>query len=159
MGPPPSAMAPGVAAGLDPGLVRQVMALTPAQISSLPPDKQQSIMALRNQITGGGMRYRHEAFVALLHAPASPRVGDEPGVGLFSRVQRCQDHARDRQVPGRQFLEAPKPARERPVAKPAFRLPAEPDLQGPNVRQERQVQLRHPGQGRRRVSVRNEKRI
>lgn len=56
MGPPPSAMAPGVAAGLDPGLVRQVMALTPAQISSLPPDKQQSIMALRNQITGGGMR-------------------------------------------------------------------------------------------------------
>ena len=56
MGPPPSAMAPGVAAGLDPSLVRQVMALTPAQISSLPPDKQQSIMALRNQITGGGMR-------------------------------------------------------------------------------------------------------
>lgn len=47
--PPP--MAPAVA-GLDPNLVQQVMALTPAQIAQLPPDKQQSILALRQQITG-----------------------------------------------------------------------------------------------------------
>ncbi|KAL7478933.1 hypothetical protein ACHAW6_004687 [Cyclotella cf. meneghiniana] len=42
---------PGVA-GLDPNLVQQVMALTPAQIAQLPLDKQQSILALRQQITG-----------------------------------------------------------------------------------------------------------
>jgi cleavage stimulation factor subunit 2 len=39
---------------LDPSLVQQVMSLTPQQISQLPPDKQQSIMALRQQITGAG---------------------------------------------------------------------------------------------------------
>jgi cleavage stimulation factor subunit 2 len=39
--------------GLDPALVQQVMSLTPTQIAQLPPDKSQSIMALRNQITGG----------------------------------------------------------------------------------------------------------
>ena len=42
--------------GLDPNLVAQVMALTPAQIAQLPPDKQQSILALRQQITGGMIR-------------------------------------------------------------------------------------------------------
>jgi len=39
---------------LDPSLVQQVMALTPQQISQLPPEKQQSILALRQQITGAG---------------------------------------------------------------------------------------------------------
>ena len=48
----PQAAAAGVA-GLDPNLVQQVMALTPQQIQLLPPDKQQSILALRQQITGG----------------------------------------------------------------------------------------------------------
>jgi cleavage stimulation factor subunit 2 len=46
--PPPPPM--GIA-GLDPTLVQQVMSLTPAQISQLPPDKQASILALRQQIT------------------------------------------------------------------------------------------------------------
>ena len=45
--PPPPPM--GVA-GLDPALVQQVMGLTPAQIAQLPPDKQNSILALRQQI-------------------------------------------------------------------------------------------------------------
>jgi hypothetical protein len=44
-------MATNVPPGLDPALVQQVMSLTPQQIAQLPPDKQQSIMALRNQIT------------------------------------------------------------------------------------------------------------
>ncbi len=48
--PPPP---PGVA-NLDPALIQQVMSLTPQQISQLPPDKQQSILALRQQIQGGG---------------------------------------------------------------------------------------------------------
>lgn len=48
----PPAAAP-VVAGLDPALVQQVMSLTPQQIAQLPPDKQQSIIALRQQITGG----------------------------------------------------------------------------------------------------------
>ena len=48
---PPAA--PPVVAGLDPALVQQVMSLTPQQIAQLPPDKQQSIIALRQQITGG----------------------------------------------------------------------------------------------------------
>jgi cleavage stimulation factor subunit 2 len=47
--PPPGA--PGLA-NLDPSLVQQVMSLTPQQISQLPPEKQQSILALRQQITG-----------------------------------------------------------------------------------------------------------
>lgn len=53
--PPPAAMppaAPPAVAGLDPALVQQVMSLTPSQIAQLPPDKQQSIIALRQQITG-----------------------------------------------------------------------------------------------------------
>jgi len=41
---------------LDPNLVQQVMQLTPSQIAQLPPDKQQSILALRQQITGAGLR-------------------------------------------------------------------------------------------------------
>jgi cleavage stimulation factor subunit 2 len=49
MPPPPGA--PGLA-NLDPSLVQQVMSLTPQQISQLPPEKQQSILALRQQITG-----------------------------------------------------------------------------------------------------------
>ena len=52
--PMPPQQAPGVA-NLDPALVQQVMSLTPQQISQLPPDKQQSILALRQQISGGGM--------------------------------------------------------------------------------------------------------
>lgn len=53
-GAPPTQHVPpplmGVA-GLDPNLVQQVMSLTPAQIAQLPPDKQASILALRQQIT------------------------------------------------------------------------------------------------------------
>lgn len=52
---PPPQMPPQVTpavAGLDPNLVQQVMSLTPAQIAQLPPDKQQSIIALRQTITG-----------------------------------------------------------------------------------------------------------
>ncbi|KAL9191590.1 hypothetical protein ACHAXT_001296 [Thalassiosira profunda] len=61
MQPPPTMMqqppaAAGSVAGLDPNLVQQVMALTPAQIAQLPPDKQQSILALRQQIAGGVRR-------------------------------------------------------------------------------------------------------
>jgi hypothetical protein len=54
MPPPPLHAAPGVA-NLDPALVQQVMSLTPEQIMSLPADKQQSILALRQQISGSGM--------------------------------------------------------------------------------------------------------
>lgn len=54
--PPPPMQQPPTVAGLDPNLVQQVMQLTPAQISQLPPDKQQSILALRQQITSAGMR-------------------------------------------------------------------------------------------------------
>ena len=46
--PAPSAMS---VAGLDPSLVQQVMGLTHQQIQQLPLDKQQSIIALRQQIT------------------------------------------------------------------------------------------------------------
>jgi len=55
MPPPPMQQPPPGVAGLDPNLVQQVMQLTPAQISQLPPDKQQSILALRQQITSAGM--------------------------------------------------------------------------------------------------------
>ena len=47
--PPP--VSTGGVQGLDPSLVAQVMGLTPQQIAQLPPDKQQSILALRQQIT------------------------------------------------------------------------------------------------------------
>ena len=47
---------PQVVAGLDPNLVQQVMALTPAQIAQLLLNKQQSILALRQQITRGVIR-------------------------------------------------------------------------------------------------------
>jgi len=50
---PPPAPPTAATAQLDPALVQQVMSLTPAQIAQLPPDKQQSILALRHQITGG----------------------------------------------------------------------------------------------------------
>lgn len=40
---------------LNSNLVKQVMSLTPQQIAGLPPDKQQSILALRQQITGNRM--------------------------------------------------------------------------------------------------------
>ena len=56
--PPPSA---GVA-NLDPALVQQVMSLTPQQISQLPPNKQQSILALRQQISGA----RYAAIIPLI---------------------------------------------------------------------------------------------
>eukprot|EP00977_Amphora_coffeiformis_P001523 scaffold296_cov102-Amphora_coffeaeformis.AAC.11 len=49
--PPSYSSYPG-AANLDPTLVQQVMSLTPQQIQQLPPDKQQSILQLRQQITG-----------------------------------------------------------------------------------------------------------
>jgi cleavage stimulation factor subunit 2 len=52
-GAPPPAQLPAGVAHLDPSLVQQVMSLTPEQIQQLPPDKRQSIMALRQQITGG----------------------------------------------------------------------------------------------------------
>mmetsp|Transcript_3173 Transcript_3173/g.6524 ORF Transcript_3173/g.6524 Transcript_3173/m.6524 type:complete len:282 (-) Transcript_3173:190-1035(-) len=52
---PPPGQGVGGVAGLDPGLIQQVMSLTPMQIAQLPPDKQQSILALRQQITGSGM--------------------------------------------------------------------------------------------------------
>mmetsp|Transcript_24568 Transcript_24568/g.28081 ORF Transcript_24568/g.28081 Transcript_24568/m.28081 type:complete len:372 (-) Transcript_24568:76-1191(-) len=55
MQPPPPLAAPGLA-NLDPALVRQVMSLTPEMISQLPPHKQQSILALRQQISGSGMQ-------------------------------------------------------------------------------------------------------
>ena len=56
--PPPSAMMqqqpqPSAMANIDPALVQQVMGLSEEQISQLPPDKQQSIRLLRQQITGG----------------------------------------------------------------------------------------------------------
>ena len=51
---PVQAPPPGLA-NLDPSLVQQVMSLTPQQIAQLPPHKQQSILALRQQITGAGM--------------------------------------------------------------------------------------------------------
>jgi len=54
MQPPPPPAAPGLA-NLDPALVRQVMSLTPEMISQLPPHKQQSILALRQQISGSRM--------------------------------------------------------------------------------------------------------
>jgi cleavage stimulation factor subunit 2 len=37
---------------LDPELVKQVMSITPEQLQQLPPDKQQSILQLRQQIAG-----------------------------------------------------------------------------------------------------------
>lgn len=49
--PPPPAGVPNVA-NLDPEIVQQVMSLTPQQISQLPPDKQSSILALRQRIQG-----------------------------------------------------------------------------------------------------------
>ena len=50
--PPQPPQQQGVAS-LDPALIQQVMSLTPHQISQLPPEKQQSILALRQQIAGG----------------------------------------------------------------------------------------------------------
>lgn len=54
---PPPQQPTGSIAGLDPTLVNQVMGLTPAQIQQLPVEKQQSILALRQQIENarGGM--------------------------------------------------------------------------------------------------------
>jgi cleavage stimulation factor subunit 2 len=54
--PPQYAAPPPGLANLDPSLIQQVMSLTPQQISQLPPIKQQSILALRHQITGSGMQ-------------------------------------------------------------------------------------------------------
>jgi len=53
--PPPPIVRPPqfVQMNLDPALIQQVMSLTPQQIGLLPVDKQQSILALRQQITGG----------------------------------------------------------------------------------------------------------
>jgi cleavage stimulation factor subunit 2 len=50
--PPPP---PQGVANLDPALIQQVMSLTPQQIAQLPPNKQQSILALRQQISGSVM--------------------------------------------------------------------------------------------------------
>ena len=49
--PSPSWVLAAQILGLDLDLVQKVMALTPQQIGQLPPDKQQSILALRQQIT------------------------------------------------------------------------------------------------------------
>mmetsp|Transcript_10720 Transcript_10720/g.16433 ORF Transcript_10720/g.16433 Transcript_10720/m.16433 type:complete len:350 (-) Transcript_10720:209-1258(-) len=38
---------------IDPALAQQVMSLTPEMIAQLPPENRQSILTLRNQITGG----------------------------------------------------------------------------------------------------------
>ena len=54
-GQPPPQQHPPALAHLDPSLVQQVMSLTPQQIQLLPPDKQQSILQLRQQIQGSGM--------------------------------------------------------------------------------------------------------
>jgi cleavage stimulation factor subunit 2 len=51
--PPPPPQQQSVVANLDPALVQQVMSLTMEQIAQLPPDKQQTILLLRQQITGG----------------------------------------------------------------------------------------------------------
>ncbi|GAX16304.1 cleavage stimulation factor subunit 2 [Fistulifera solaris] len=51
--PPPQVQPLANSAVLDPALVQQVMSLTPQQIQQLPADKQQSILQLRQQITGG----------------------------------------------------------------------------------------------------------
>ena len=55
--PPPAGLPPppppSMVSNLDPALIQQVMSLTPQQIAQLPPDKQQSILALRQQIQGG----------------------------------------------------------------------------------------------------------
>lgn len=53
--PPPQQPPPANVANIDPMLVQQVMSLTNEQIAQLPPDKQQSILQLRQQITGGAM--------------------------------------------------------------------------------------------------------
>ena len=50
--PQVAALPPSVAS-LDPTLIQQVLSLTPQQIVQLPPDKQQSILALKFQLTGG----------------------------------------------------------------------------------------------------------
>lgn len=50
---PPPPPPPRMAGGFDPSLVQQVMNLTPQQIAQLPPEKQQSIMQMRQQIMGG----------------------------------------------------------------------------------------------------------
>jgi hypothetical protein len=46
---PQQQMMPSIA-NLEPSLVQQVMSLTPQQIAQLPIEKQQSILALRQQI-------------------------------------------------------------------------------------------------------------
>mmetsp|Transcript_21362 Transcript_21362/g.30595 ORF Transcript_21362/g.30595 Transcript_21362/m.30595 type:complete len:311 (-) Transcript_21362:34-966(-) len=54
--PPPSNASmppPPMSSGLDPAFIQQVLSLTPQQIAQLPPDKQQSILALRHQLMGG----------------------------------------------------------------------------------------------------------
>jgi hypothetical protein len=53
--PPPPQHHTGSVTHLDPALVQQVMSLTPLQIQQLPPDKRQSILQLRQQITGSAM--------------------------------------------------------------------------------------------------------
>ena len=47
--PPP----PQQAAPLDPAFVAQIMNISPQELNQLPPDKRQSILQLRQQITGG----------------------------------------------------------------------------------------------------------
>mmetsp|Transcript_27498 Transcript_27498/g.40621 ORF Transcript_27498/g.40621 Transcript_27498/m.40621 type:complete len:374 (+) Transcript_27498:274-1395(+) len=53
--PPPPRLdsAPPQPPRIDPALAQQVMSLTPEMIAQLPPENRQSIMTLRNQITGG----------------------------------------------------------------------------------------------------------
>lgn len=51
--PPPGAAMQQQQVAIDPALVQQVMSLTDEQIRALPPDQQQPILALRQQITGG----------------------------------------------------------------------------------------------------------
>lgn len=54
--PPPPRLDSSAAAPqprIDPALAQQVMSLTPEMIAQLPPENRQSILTLRNQITGG----------------------------------------------------------------------------------------------------------
>lgn len=55
--PPPPPPPAGLPPGMDPNMARQVMSLTEEQILSLPPEKQGSIRAIRQQIQQAGLPY------------------------------------------------------------------------------------------------------
>jgi cleavage stimulation factor subunit 2 len=55
MAPAPATIQTPSGLNLDPDFLQQVLSLTPQQIAQLPPDKQQGILQLRQQITGQPM--------------------------------------------------------------------------------------------------------